>query len=519
MTALLEAAAFVQHYYGIYVWVFVTGAAALVTCRCVPALRGRAVGQKALFYPLLAVVCCLLGYGLLRLALPLPGPLAILAKMVLAAALAAAAALALAALCGLAERVCHAAFWRQHAWGCGIFLLLCVRFAAQAEPQLDPAVGVWYATDYSMGMGSRFLVGQLLTPFHDGYVDKALAYNFWAAAMVLLFLCIACLADRMMAVLPPPQKAGAGFLLLCLLACPASPAALWGFEQPGRLEMYTLLLCLAAVMLFRRLRAPLARYGAVAVLGSICNAFYQGYMFLYFPLLLMIMTADLCQAPTPAEGRRRFAWSAAACVPPAVSFLVFQFCSSTVFASGEEMVAAVQARTNIDFYSGSVTREFFTSLGETWNTLNARFLLQEWPREKTVVQFLLLLPLAVVFTALYLKCFALARAAGKSPWRTPYPWFLLVQLCVIPQFLLNIDWGRWFTAMLLVLFFGVFYLAYCGAPEMSAALESLSRRVRARPVLAVLVLLYLASLDAFHGAGFPAEAKSIWQRLRVMFFE
>ena len=129
----------------------------------------------------------------------------------------------------------------------------------------------------------------------------------------------------------------------------------------------------------------------------------------------------------------------------------------------------------------------------------------------------MLLPLLVVFTALYLKCFALARAAGKRLWGTPYPWYLLVLLCAAPEFLLNVDWGRWQTALIIDIVFGVLWLADAGFAEMRAALAALGRRAERHRFAAGLVVLYLASLDRFHAATFPAEAENLWERIHALF--
>lgn len=520
MQRLKEIAGFIREYYELYVWLAAVAPTALLLLLHSGLPKSGTVRQKATVYPIVAILCCLLAawikdFSLSNLFVRLPyGYYCHLAvKLVLLELI---GYWLVKAILYLAVHPGKLDFFRRRKW---FFLVLAWLLTqvifGHAYEYMDSWRNVWYVTDYSLGFGSRFLIGTLCRLLFGEYISSQQAAAVVLCSLLLSFVYVAFMADAVIRGSDREHRPAVIFLLLCLLCSPASVGAMGGLEVFGRMENFTFLVCIIAVLLFVKMKSVPAKYVVLSILGTLCNAIYHGYVFLYFPILLMLMVDDIFAEKE--HPWRRTALAAGACVPVGLSFLYFQFFASTTCTNAEEMAALLQRRTDMSIISEPFYYELFAPITESYRHF-AEPILQGPARQRLFLTILLVLPVVVVTLALYLKCFALVHAQGQSVWRTPYPWFLLMQLCALPQFLLNVDWGRWMLALGVDLFFGILYLVYRRRTEMLQAMQSLTRFLEQKRVTALMTLLWLAGLGRFKAVNFLPVVNSLWDFIARIIF-
>lgn len=188
-----------------------------------------------------------------------------------------------------------------------------------------------------------------------------------------------------------------------------------------------------------------------------------------------------------------------------------QFFSWIKYDNLEDLVSAISDKTNLIFSPDALKYECFVPITIAYEDINKSFLTHsEFPREKSFLTFCILLPIIILILALYRKCFEYQKQNQKKLYMTPYIFCIIVLLSVIPQYLLNIDWGRWMTATIICTFFGILYLFYSDCMEMKKSIVALSSFLRNHRCLQLLTLIYIASLDQFAGRGFLSQVNVIW---------
>jgi hypothetical protein len=70
-------------------------------------------------------------------------------------------------------------------------------------------------------------------------------------------------------------------------------------------------------------------------------------------------------------------------------------------------------------------------------------------------------------------------------------------LSVVPEFILNIDWGRWLAAMSFTQYVMVFLCVYHKYGDGTKAMEELGTFAKKYPVVIVCLLVYLYKLGNF----------------------
>ncbi len=402
-------------------------------------------------------------------------------------------------------------FFSENIFGILVFFFLMMQFVFGRADQLDSWSSCWYAADYSMGMGSRFFAGSLLSLFYDDFLSQELAYNFCAAALVMLIVCVAYLINYAVKRTEAPATGAVKFLVICFLCCPGSVAALWTEGQMGRLEMYTLLLSLVGVIIFHKTAHRGVRYFSVTIIAVVSMAIYQGYLFLYFPILAVVIICDIFR--DRKINIKSCICGFLSCMAVGISFLWFQFCSYVKYADATSMVAALSGKTDLYVESDAVYYECFATVIDAYKDMNTSFFLAngEFPREKLFLTIFLLAPIFVLVLAVYWKCLLCVRNKNEKIMKTPYLYCAFVNLAVMPQFVLNVDWGRWLTALVINAFFGILYLSYLEFTEMKKALGVLGNYVEQHKETAVFCILYLASLGKFGARNFLPQVDMLWK--------
>ncbi len=420
-------------------------------------------------------------------------------------------------------RLCHInfhrikEFYQKNSWGILLFTVLFLEFIFNKSENLKPWGSCWYGVNYSMGIGSRFFIGTFLNIITGGKVSTGIAYFFCEATLVALIVCVAYLANAVIKKAEMQGENGAIiFLVLCFVSSPGSIAGLWTEGNMGRLETYTLLIALLSVVLFWMIKKDGGRYIGITVLSIIAVAVYQGYVFLYFPIVFTVMLCDIFKETNGKRNKIIYGISACFCV--AVAFLFFQFMSFVNFSTAGEMAEALRNSSDLNVSEAAIQYEFFSSIAETYNVLNKPFLIGngEYPREKTLLLIMLMVPLVLIISGIYAVCIKEVTKNKETVFKCPYIYCLASNLAVLPQFILNVDWGRWMLAVTINLFFQIFYLYYMDFKEMRMAIKRLNLFVARNKALAVMCLLYLTIFDKFEDRIYFGQIEKLWEHFAGM---
>lgn len=364
--------------------------------------------------------------------------------------------------------------------------------------------------DYSSaGFGSRLLMGSILNLLLRGnFISKEVIYLYVVICILLLIVLTSFLLGKFIRKCAPAHKEAAWFLVLCYLAAPLNIEHFWTGEM-GRLESFLVLFLLLFVIGFHKIKNIHAKYLLACFVSVICIACYQGYVFLYFPVLFTVIILEI--ENNKIKQKTSIIWTAIVCLVNVVVSMIFQFKTDLLYESAEELFAQLETHTDIDMTVGTLNCEYFMDIPKRWEVFTYQFLFvgNEHPREKTFLLILILFPLIILFMCLWKKMY-------ESELHNIIFWILLSDLAVLPMFILNMDWGRWFAALGDVQFFQMFYLVYTHPTSGKKAMDALGNFVKKHRLLCILFLIYLMPLGKIHGFNFPAEADTLMDIIRMI---
>ena len=116
-----------------------------------------------------------------------------------------------------------------------------------------------------------------------------------------------------------------------------------------------------------------------------------------------------------------------------------------------------------------------------------------YQNEQLLAALICFLPVIYFFILLYICAFKFEK--NRPFYKNIYVYFLMVNFLILPQFILNVDWGRWFFMLFNLLFFGVFYLVYQRNFGMLYGLKILNGWLKKYWIIAFVILVYLFSLS------------------------
>lgn len=401
-------------------------------------------------------------------------------------------------------------FLKTNIYGFFSFFILMAQFAFNRANQIENWGACWYAANYSMGIGSRFFIGSILSLFYGDFLDQNLAYKFCAIAIILLIVCVSFLINYTIKHAEISIIDSVKYLFICFLCCPGSIAAMWNKGVMGRLEMYTLLLSLIGVIVFNCVKHTIIKYFLITLIAIISMAVYQGYLFLYFPILFVVIICDIFNETK--TNNNYWIYGVLSCLFTGISFLYFQFFSYVKYEDATSMSKTLSQKTDLYIETTAIHYECFASVADAYKKINTKFLLTngEFPREKLFLTFCILAPSFIIVLAIYAKCFSLLKYKQIKIIKMPYLYCILINLAVLPQFILNVDWGRWLTALIINIFFGIYYLTYLEFPEMIKALQALNAYIIKHKETATFCIIYLTLLDKFGARNFLSQVDMLW---------
>ena len=84
-----------------------------------------------------------------------------------------------------------AKIWNRVSYETMIFIAFLIRFLSTRSLDLDTWSSAWDAMDYSMGNGSRLLIGSIYKLFYGDYLDVTVAYKYVGIGIMLTILVLA----------------------------------------------------------------------------------------------------------------------------------------------------------------------------------------------------------------------------------------------------------------------------------------------------------------------------------------
>lgn len=346
--------------------------------------------------------------------------------------------------------------------------------------------GFWYLT-YSEGFVGRGLVGSVVALFGDKLAPQqmnvVIGWSWVVAAGLVAWFCgwvvRGGLRDSWVGVL---------YVVSLFVVVPCSYTQYCNSEMFGKLDMFHLpLLILAGVAVVRQ--QGLAWLLLLVAAGVLIH---PSFLFLYVPGI-MVMVGGV-------YGWRRWrVWGSIVVV--AVVTMVVQGVWGRPVGGMEGLGEYLLRRSGEEWALNHEGFRFtyYATVGDHWQVLmesGGRYILNALVVYGTVLLPVWLLPVWLLLGS---------RGRGGEIW--------LIGVCAVPVFI-TLDWTRWISSLVLVQYVIVFVFYLAGAGGVRERFVKLERVVRARPWLAVGVLLWFAVLPRTEISGLllPAEVTALLER-------
>ncbi|MCR5097691.1 MAG: hypothetical protein K6B14_01945 [Lachnospiraceae bacterium] len=325
------------------------------------------------------------------------------------------------------------------------------------------------ALDYKNGFTSRALLG---TIYHilDGILPFDMicypAAFVFALIMTLLFLVLilffahACLKRA-------DSKLSDAIQILLLMFIAVSMSTFSGGYNFLRVDIFMLAVSMLGALCIISKKAEFL----VIPMSAIGVMFHQGYVFMYFNIILVLLVARFIDAQNNRDKIRYGVYFAFSFLVGSVLFLYFELFSRN---SGEEVYETVVAEAEALSYNGIYHTTLLAhevlgiDLGDTEKGLRLVNRIQ-FP-----IYILVMIPFIVFFIIMFAGIFSEAKRAQAN--RFKYLCILVGPLTMLPDFLLKVDYGRW--VMSVVAYYFVVLLALLAMRD--APVESVMARLNVK---------------------------------------
>ena len=411
------------------------------------------------------------------------------------------------------------AIWDKISYETVIFTVLQFQFLTGRALDLQSWSSAWCAMDYSMGMGSRFLIGSIYRLFYGDYLFETVAYKYVGIGIMLtitvLSVALGQLIRKALASSPADRNAILGTAVI-YVAAPFSIAYVWNEQNLGRLDVYMLLVVMFAVLAALWIHNVYVKMVVYTLLGVTGLAIHQGFAFLYYPMIVILMCYDVFR-----ENKVHIRSLITAVISGLINVAVavwFQFFSSVNFKTPEEMIAFLQQRTDLDISEYAIQLEYFGSMEYQWENVTKVFYEgNEAPFAHLFLILLILAPVLILYVLVWKDVWRYLKEAGAKFYRTPYFYIALTHLCFVPMFVIHVDWGRHLAPLFAMpTFIFLFYLAKKDS-AMVYAYGKMTQRIRKYPWYFVLSVVWIAMLDSFGARVFQPQADMLYNLLQYGF--
>lgn len=410
--------------------------------------------------------------------------------------------------------------WNRISYETVIFGVFMYRFLSGRPVDLDTWSSAWQAMDYSMGNGSRLLVGSIYRLFYGEYLDVTVAYKYVAAGIMLTILVLAVvlgqLIRRTLRVAPHCKNVIYG-TVVAYMAAPFSIEYVWNKQNFGRFDVYMLLVALLTVLVALAVKNSYIKIFLVTVLGVVGLAIHQGFAFLYYPLTFIVVCYDAF-----ADNRVHLKKLIAVIISGAIEVaaaIYFQFFTKINFDSVEETVNFIKSRTNLEVSEYAIQLEYFGSMRfQLDNVTYGFFHGNEDPIQHLLLIVLLLSPILVLYILVWKDVFYHLKSCKAKLLKSPYLYALLVNLCFVPMFVIHVDWGRHIAPLMAMpTFVFLFFLAKQDA-SMVYAYQKMEMRIRKCPWYFILTLVWIGTFESFGARNFQAQVTMLYNFFTYGFY-
>lgn len=221
----------------------------------------------------------------------------------------------------------------------------------------------------------------------------------------------------------------------------------------------------------------------VIALSAVGVLFHQGYVFMYFNIILILLFFKFLSA---SEKKRRWKYGTLFVLSfgiGSVLFLYFEFFSRTNGAAIYEQVLA-EAKLlaqNGAYHTGLLEHEV---LGLNLDDSEARF--RAFNKDEFKVAFVLFMPYLVIATKFFVD---LIKTAKTKLDKFKYVVVLIGSLTMLPDFILKVDYGRWFMAVMLYYIVVILALMMMRDEHLENHVSNTFNRVSKKP-WAFLLIIY-----------------------------
>lgn len=411
--------------------------------------------------------------------------------------------------------------WDKLSYEAIIFVILILQFLMTRATELQGWSSAWSAMDYSMGSGSRLLIGSIYRLFYGDFLDYTVAYKYTAAGIALTIAVLAIVLGRMirMATAARPELTHVVLgTVAAYIAAPFSIAYIWNWQNLGRFDGYMLLVGLLTLLAGLMIRNMYVKYLVVTVLGVIGLAIHQGFAFLYYPMVLIVLCHDVF------EGNRVHIKNLIAAFISGVievAFAVyFQFFSHVNFDSAADIASAIAEHSNVPVAEWALEIEYFGGLKYQLENITPSFFRDEAPWTHGLIIVLLLAPILLLYLLVWKDIICHQRSIHVKVLQSPYLYVALSQLLFVPMFLIHTDWGRHFAPLFAMPTFIFLYFLAKKDESMLYAYEKMKLRLKAHPWYFVVTLIWIATLDSFGARNpFQTQAEMLYNFFKYGFFQ
>ncbi len=409
--------------------------------------------------------------------------------------------------------------WDKISYEVMIFIVLQFHFLTGRALDLQEWSAAWAAMDYSMGNGSRFLIGSIYRLFYGEYLADTVAYKYVAVGIMLTITVLTIALGRLIrwGIKAAPECRNVIIATVVIyIAAPFSIAYVWNEQNLGRLDVYMILVVAVAILVGLEIKNIYFKMTLYTLLGVLGLAIHQGFAFLYYPVILCLMCYEVFQ-----ENRVQIKSLIMAIISGLVNVTVavyFQFFSSVNFESVEEMTQFVQSRTNLKVEEYAIQLEYFGSIKyQLEDVTNVFFNGNEAPFVHLLIILCMLAPVLIIYGLIWRDVFCHRKQTGGKLLCSPYFYAVLSHLLFLPMFVIHVDWGRHLAPLLAMpIFIFLFFLAK-KEPSMVYAYERMKTRAIKYPWFFVLTIAWLASLDSFGARSFQNQADMLYNLFQYGF--
>jgi hypothetical protein len=374
-----------------------------------------------------------------------------------------------------------------------VFLYLYMLLLIQNPGRICDWVSAWYVLGYKDGIGSRLLIGTVLSLFVGDYVNEKAIMIFVFAALTLLIALVSILIGVFIRKSEKNDEAVI-FMTAVYLSCPGSIAYLWTKGNMGRLETYSLIFYIIGLMIFEKCKNDYVKYFSALIFSVLALLTHQGTIFYYYPMIVTVIIYELFAN----YSLKRLILSGINFVTTFVTFIYLQLFSGLNYETLDTALSVLKNRTDIDISEDAVRLEYFATLKENFNYGQVYFFRHYGYAGKTFIALVMLMPLILLFVGIWKEYLNERKfIEQRSVYKSGVFYILLSNIMYLPIYLLMCDWGRWTGALVGTQFLEICYLYIKGDKVMKSVFAKLRDVVKGHKFICVIIVVYLANLDKF----------------------